>query len=326
MEPKPNEYGIDEMLLRCLNATATKEEYEQVYQWIQEPRHRQYFCEMLDVLVASHLLKPVNTEKQKQLWAKLEKIIRRKAQAKRITLIRWAASAADVLSLAYFGGIRTSGDSESPPPYTVEAGKNGNTILTLKEGTKVWLNKNSIITCGKNFGDKKREINLTGEAYLEVAKDDGKPFIVKTDKMEIEVLGTHFNVRAYSNEQTITATLMEGSIKVKKEEGSELPLLPGQQMKFDKTSKEITLHTVNSGLYAAWTTGWLVLDGEPADNVFTLIEQYYHVNIRLKTKSLDNWTVTGRFDLEDEPKQIFEVLKKTIPFEFQIENDTIYIN
>lgn len=111
---------------------------------------------------------------------------------------------------------------------TVTTPRGGQYQVQLPDGSKVWLNASSTLHFPTAFSGRSREVEITGEAYFEIAKDAGKPFFVKARDMRVEVLGTHFNLNAYTDEPVIRATLLEGSVRVRKG-GAASVLAPGQQ-------------------------------------------------------------------------------------------------
>src|SRR5690606_25962513 len=126
--------------------------------------------------------------------------------------------------------------------------------VTLPDGTKVWLNAASSLKYPVAFNDTERKVELTGEAYFEVAKDKNKPFKVLADKQEIKVLGTHFNVNAYTDEASIKTTLVEGRVQVGLRNTSTAHILrPGQQSELSGNTFKI--HQVDVEEAIDWKNG-----------------------------------------------------------------------
>ena len=327
------ENGIDELLLRCLEGTANEEEYDRAWQWAsQSPENRAYYRDMFDVLLVSNLNKPVDSELQKRVWARLEREIRKISRKpnRRITIFRWASAAA-ILIMAYMAGIHIL-YKEHPVEdrqLTVQTDKGQKTVVELNDGSKVWLNEETSFMYAESFGEKSREVNLAGEAYFEVAKHAEKPFIVKTDGLTIEVLGTQFNVRASENESYIKTTLIEGSVKIQKndaeDESESIILVPGQQIQFDKQSGRTSLREVNSRLYTAWKEGQMEFDRDRMEEIFALMEQNFGMTVILKNEKLAARKFTGRFELDETPERMLALIQQSIPFKFHIKNDTIIV-
>ncbi|MDR1866606.1 MAG: FecR domain-containing protein [Bacteroidales bacterium] len=318
----------DELLLRCLEGTADRETYEHIRQWAAaSPQNRRRYREVLDVLIASGLLKPVDRKMQERIWKRLSaKIwgIVKSGKYVRLTLGKWVAAAA-VLLLAYVAGAKNANPSDHHLQYTFESAENGTSMLMLSDGSKVWLNKATTLRYGDDYGHKKREIALTGEAYFEVARDAGKPFIVKTAQVDVEAVGTQFNVRAYPDEPTVSATLTEGSVKVFAGAKEILVEQVGQQVRYDKTGNTIMLKNTNGEQYTAWKDGLMIFDREPIESVFEQMERNFNMVIRLKNRKLADKKITGRFSLNEKPEKILKVLQHSLTFNFYTKNDTVFV-
>jgi len=149
--------------------------------------------------------------------------------------------------------------------------------LVLPDGSKVWLNSASSITYPTSFsGMRNRAVKLTGEAYFEVAKDRSRPFIVKTGEQEVEVLGTHFNVNAYNDENATRTTLLEGSVKVTNKNGQGI-LKPGQQAAVNGGA--LVISKVNTSESVAWKNGDFRFDNEHFDSVLRQLSRWYNVDV-----------------------------------------------
>ncbi len=332
MEKKEQANGIDDLLIRCFDGTASKDEYDLVYRWtIQSSENREHYRKMFDVLMASDLLRPVDSEMQKRIWLQLEKKIQTPENPKPqiyAALLKWVSVAAIVV-VAYMAGIHILYNDHTAKQQVVTTVKGEKSMVELSDGTKVWLNDKTSFTYPETFGKKLRTVELSGEAYFEVAKDTGKPFIVKSGDVSVEVLGTQFNIRASDLEPTITTTLVEGSVKVRKnirtKENEEITLIPGQQLQFDKQSGSMSLREVNSQLYTAWKEGRISFDQEQIQHIFAFMERNFHITIRLKKQQIAERKYTGRFSLDEKPEKMLTLIQQSIPFNFYIQNDTIHV-
>jgi transmembrane sensor len=165
---------------------------------------------------------------------------------------------------------------------TISTPRGGKYEIVLSDGTRVWLNAASSLKFPASFTGKIREVVLTGEGYFEVAKNAMMPFQVKVDHMTVEVLGTHFNVNAYSEEPDIETTLLEGSIKIKKA-GKVQILSPGEQAKF--TSSGIFLNK-NADLQQvmAWKEGFFLFDNTDIYTLMRQVARWYDVEVNFEGK------------------------------------------
>lgn len=169
---------------------------------------------------------------------------------------------------------QVSGASAAPIGYnTMSTPRGGEYEVTLSDGTKVWLNAGSSITYPTAFTGKQREVVLTGEAYFEVAKRAAKPFIVSTSKDRITVLGTHFNVNAYSDEAGIRTSLLEGSVRV----GEKL-LRPGQAYMNGLVTDTDVMQDV------AWKNGLFNFDNKSLEEVMRQLSRWYDLDIVYRNK------------------------------------------
>ncbi len=143
---------------------------------------------------------------------------------------------------------------------TIETPKGGQYQVLLPDGTSVWLNAASSLTYPVNFrGSRERRVQLQGEAYFEVARDKKHPFVVKTDRQEVTVLGTHFNINGYKEEPVISTTLLEGSIQTRNlTSGQAVVLSPGQQSTLIKGGKSLDVARVNTENIISWKNGYFM--------------------------------------------------------------------
>ena len=150
--------------------------------------------------------------------------------------------------------------------------------LILADGSKVWLNAASSIRFPSAFTGNQRVVEVTGEAYFEVAKDASKPFIVKVNDAAIEVLGTHFNVMAYTNESSLQTTLLEGSVKFK--QGNKTLLLkPGQQIQLMSGGEIKLVANADVELVTAWKNGMQSFNNADIQTIMRQVERWYDVDV-----------------------------------------------
>lgn len=179
--------------------------------------------------------------------------------------------------------------------------------LTLPDGTRVWLNAASSIRYPTVFKGEERKVEVTGETYFEVAHKAGMPFRVNVNnKAEVEVLGTHFNINGYSNETSINATLIEGSVRIRK--GQEAVVIrPGEQAQVKENisiKKEVDLEKV-----MAWKNGLFNFNGTKLEEVMRQIERWYGIEV-VYEKGIPDITVGGEMSRDIPLKGLFIVLKQ----------------
>lgn len=168
---------------------------------------------------------------------------------------------------------------------TLATPRGGQYQLSLPDGTKVWLNAGSSIRYPVVFNGTERNVEITGEAYFEVARNPHQPFIVQTENAAIRVLGTHFNVNAYKDEETIKTTLLEGSVKIVKGEtqnGKEESgvLKPGQQAVLSRANSQLTIHnSPDPDEEVAWLHGQLSMKYIDVAAFMRQVSRWYDVDV-----------------------------------------------
>ncbi|MGN7721651.1 FecR family protein [Chitinophaga sp. 22620] len=161
---------------------------------------------------------------------------------------------------------------------TMRTPRGGEYRLTLPDGSRVWLNAASSVTYPTAFTGESREVSITGEAYFEVAKQAGKPFRVKAGAMSVEVLGTHFNINAYTEEKTVKTTLLEGAVKIAAS-GKEALLKPGQQAGLQGNGSLNVKDNVNLDEVVAWKNGLFQFNDADMPAVMRQLENWYDVKV-----------------------------------------------
>ena len=233
--------------------------------------------------------------------------------------------------------------------------KNGNrTKIMLPDGSQVWLNAGSNLDYNNStFNKEIREVSLNGEAYFDVIKNEAKPFIIRTKKMDIKVVGTSFNVRSYNDEKTAEASLIKGAIEVTlkdrkdqtivlkpnekisiaTEEEKQLILKTGEKIAVKKNSaavpqivvKELKPNPTNNIIpEIAWTQNRLYFEDASLEDIGPRLEKWFGKNVLIQDESLKKIRYTGNFENET-IETVLSYLKLSRSFNFKIENDTVVI-
>lgn len=173
--------------------------------------------------------------------------------------------------------------------------------VTLPDSSKVWLNSNSTLRYPVRFTGKTREVSLEGEAYFDVERDEDRRFIVETPAMQIEVLGTEFNVDAYNDPGRDTrTTLVEGSVQMTFSDSAGVHrvvrMSPGQSVSYCPETDKVTRSRVNTETITSWKNGRIVLDNTSLADALRMIENRYNVQFDIINKELLRNRYTGRFD------------------------------
>lgn len=183
------------------------------------------------------------------------------------------------------------------------------TQLKLSDGSTIYLNSGTKFKYPTSFNQSKREVYIDGEAYMNIAKNKRSPFIVSTSNFSVEVLGTSFNVSAYSTDERANVTLVEGSVLLRSEIQSwSKKLIPGQIARSDNGGKPV-IEEVNTEFYTSWIEGKIVFRRETLGEIAKKLERWYNVDIRFDEPSLETYTFSGTF-LKFKPiEQVFQSFK-----------------
>ncbi len=218
------------------------------------------------------------------------------------------------------------GYTDAPNKINTLATANAETYkLRLPDGSFVWLNAASSISYSAQLIENgKRNIKLKGEAYFEVAKDKDHPFVVQTDKQEIEVLGTHFNVNAYKDEPVVTTTLLEGSVKVSGTTSQTVRVLkPGDQSA--NTGLVITVNKVDTEAVTDWKNGEFIFKGEDFKTAMRRIARWYDVEIVYDPGVQTNIEPGGWISRKSNLSAVLQLIENAGNVHFKIEGRRILV-
>ncbi len=234
------------------------------------------------------VLKGVNKELS---WTKLRwQIMSSSLKRYSFIILKYAA----VVLLSFLLGNYFQQNYRVNPRYNEIEVMNGQMgHLFLSDSTEIWLNSGSRLRYPDQFLKGERKVFLSGEAFFNVTPDKRHPFVVETGKMEIEVLGTSFNVSAYREERFQSVVLVRGQVRINSGDGRSLgELVPGQRAVIDK-SLNVKVDNVQTGFYTEWKEGKVVFDSERLGDIARRLERWYNVEIRFENEDLKNYRVSG---------------------------------
>ncbi|MDD4193372.1 MAG: FecR domain-containing protein, partial [Mangrovibacterium sp.] len=263
-----------------------------------------------------------------------EKIIRalsvaiKKKQHYRL-LYRAAAVLAIPLLMAagWYLGTRPSSPS-GQITSTITAPKGQIAECVLADGTQVWLNLGTTIHYDPSLTGKNRIVNLEGEAYFKVAKMPDRPFIVNTSELQVKVLGTSFNVRAYSDEEQTATTLEEGSIELgfKRLPGhAPIKLTPGECASFHIAAKKLQIEKTDTYLNTAWRDGKYIFKDADLETIVLQLEKAYDVRIHLKNDAVEHQRFRGIFEYKQNIFDALETIERTTSLNYRMDGRDIWL-
>jgi len=213
----------------------------------------------------------------------------------------------------------------TPLIIAVERGQKAN--ITLPDGSKAWLNSQSKLTYSADYNVENRRLQLDGEAYFEVAHNPEKPFIVESNDIEIEALGTAFGVKAYNEDNIISSILMEGKVRVTTPDGASI-LMPNERVIYDKTSRKKSQSKVaNATDFTGWMHNELRFENESLEEIAKNIQRIYNTEIIFASEQLKNQRYTGTVN-NNSLESVLNIITLTSPVSFQIDEQqvTLYEN
>lgn len=308
------------ILVRYFLKQVSKEEKEEIRLWLEcsEANRKEFIRERIR-FDASLLVDMPMSQKKKRSFRNVPLWLLRSLEVAACLLI--------LLSSLYIYNYNTSESKLLPDSYQrikVPAGNRAN--LLLPDGTNVWLNANTTLFYPVAFNGEKREVKLDGEAYFEVKKSKN-PFIVKTDKCEIEVLGTTFNVEAYSDEGDFRTTLYEGKIQLYNSEVTEsITLSPGQTAELVNNVLQVT-PTKDKNAYR-WKDGLIYIEDQSFEEIMKMFEKFYDVQILINNPKAKTLGYQGKLRINDGIDHALHVLQNDFPFSYEYDekHNTIIIN
>jgi transmembrane sensor len=198
-------------------------------------------------------------------------------------------------------------DGSAAPMNTVSTPRGGQYQLVLDDGSKVWLNSASSLSFPAVFKGKTREVEITGEAYFEVAKNDKMPFRVKVNNTVVEVLGTHFNIMAYNDEAVMKTTLLEGSVKINNSQNFSM-LKPGQQAQLNQNGPIKIIDNPDADDAVAWKDGLFQFRDAGIETIMRQAARWYDVQVSFEGK-MPVKEFTGRISRNVKASELMGMLK-----------------
>ena len=199
------------------------------------------------------------------------------------------------------------------------------TVISFADGTKLWLNAGSRAVYPVEFTENSREIFIEGEAYFEVAKDENKPFIVKTGLVEVKVLGTKFNINAYPQESKTEVALVSGSVQVASRHQQATQLQPDYMVEINHTTDQQVVKLVDTYDYVCWKEGFLLFHSEHLDVILRKLERHYAVPVVIETR-LDGYAISGKLDLKENIASTLDIIEKLAPVKYRFEDNRVFIH
>lgn len=238
---------------------------------------------------------------------------------------KWAAMICIPICIAFFtyNILSISNADKNRSPFMVKANKGDKATVVLPDGTDVILNSASQLSYLSDFGRNERRVHLEGEGYFKVAHDARRTFIVQVGELEVKVMGTVFNVCAYSNDQDVTVVLLEGKVGVYTPSTS-ATLSPGEKINYNKSTRKLSTEKVYPDDYVSWTKGNLYFQNESLENIMKALSRVYDVTICIDSPKISEERFTGTIP-GGGIQNALNIIMLTSPFRYEVEDSVIIL-
>lgn len=305
-----------ELLNKYIAGDATPEEKEEVARWLDaDKKNMKEFLalrKLYDISIWQQEQTPVakdNLSLGNKRWT---------LRSASFELAKVAAIFILAFTIVYSFLINEDNDSAKMQTIFVPPGQRAE--LTLTDGTKVWLNAKTTFTFPDKFTANNRRVTLDGEGYFDVTKNPEKPFIVNTERYDIKVMGTEFNVTAYSGSSVFETSLLKGAVEVfSPAKDTKVSLEP--HMRTYEENGILKKDTIEHENYFLWKEELICFYDEPVDKMIKKLQLYYDVKIDVQNKTLLNNRYSGKFRTKDSVEHVLKVLQLNNKFSYEKDND-----
>ncbi len=304
---------IDDLIIQLLGNELNEKDKEELCQWVNASEaNKKYFMDRQEIWfssIDSEELAKYDGKKAYQLFLDRVEDARRddEDEARHAFPSRWLAYAAVlaafcIISYVSYHHGQTTIKSDFAN-IVIEAPQGSRTKLNLPDGTVVWLNAGSKIAYSQGFGLTDRQVMLTGEGYFEVKKNEKLPFSVKSENLQVNDIGTIFNFSDYPNDAEAVVSLLEGKVSLNdvKHQEKVFYLNPHDQAIFNKSTGNMVINTsAATQETVSWTSGKLILNGQPFGEIVKVLERSYNVKIIVANPNLNHYHFYGDFLRQEE--------------------------
>lgn len=314
---------MDKIIARVLSGESSAEDMLLLSDWLnQNQQNRSEFRKLksywdAEVSYTHSVASELSLERLRSSIEKNERIHRRKR-----LFALWTPLAACVTALIVVTNLYLAKESPEPKEaFTYVTGSNKADVL-LADGTRVVLNKNSKLTYTNEFGEILREVKLEGEAYFDVQKDSLRTFKVVVNGASVNVLGTKFNVKANTSDQSIKTTLLEGSVSFETNTKRVL-LKPHQQLVYNKLTSSVNTRLVDGDEIVAWKDDVLKYKSKSLQYIMDDLSSIYNVKIVILNRELSGVVISGSYEQDESIDKLLTIISKSLEMKW-IKKDSVY--
>lgn len=311
-----------DLLYRFFEGRASVDEMQAIKEWSEaSEENKKSFRWERKLFNAMILVKPL-----KQNTSDIEVHRRKRHLIKEFARIASIVLIVLSITLGFFSiGNDYNKDEVAMQTIIVPPGQRVN--LRLPDGSNVWLNAGTVMQYPISFMKDKREVTLDGEAYFEVAHNEECPFIVHTHTMDVEVLGTKFNVEASAKRKVFETSLMQGKVRIKSPSDEKKSLVLSTNYKTTLRNGKLIVNKIEDYNVYRWKEGLYCFKNKQFIEILENLERYYDLHIILKKQNIAKIVLTGKFRISDGLDYALRVLQQDVAFTYYRDEDngTIYI-
>ncbi|GAT62008.1 FecR family protein [Paludibacter jiangxiensis] len=319
------ENDYNKLLEKFLRKEATSEETRRLTEWFCQPDTKEklsgFYAEKweeaaasMDAALQNSMLENIRSEMSpgRHRWSLPFGKLMKYAAAAVIPVMLGVGAYLLIANLAH--------DNNKEMIVSVENGQKAN--LQLPDGTKVWLNSGSSIRYDKSYNQHDRIIALEGEAYFEVAKDKKRPFIVKANAVSVRAVGTAFDVKAYTNDDAITTTLIEGKVNVF-DKTTTSQLLPNQKITFNKSNHTFDkVQVYDAAIAGLWKNNQLAFDSETLEDIAKVLERMYNIQVVFDSEQIKQIRFSGKIK-NNSLESVLQLISLTSPIHYNVKDSVV---
>lgn len=324
---------IDELIANYLTEGLDKNALDELKTWIAaSAENQQYFIRQREIWFSAVSREAASVYDKDKAFENFRNRVESQKEIQSTSrrgfslsaLWRYAAVVAIIIAvgcISYWQGEVNVKDTFAD--ISVEAPLGSKTKLYLPDGTLVWLNAGSRMTYSQGFGVDNRKVELEGEGYFEVKRNEKIPFFVKTKDLQLQVLGTKFNFRDYPEDHEVVVSLLEGKVGLNNllREEKEAVLSPDERAVLNKANGFLTVESVTASNASQWTDGYLFFDEELLSDIAKELERSYNVKIHIANDSLKTFRFYGNFvRREQNIQEVLEALASTEKCNIRLKN------
>ena len=329
---------IDELIANYLTEGLDKNALDELKTWIAaSAENQQYFIRQREIWFSAVSREAASVYDKDKAFENFRNRVESQKEIQSTSrrgfslsaLWRYAAVVAIIIAvgcISYWQGEVNVKDTFAD--ISVEAPLGSKTKLYLPDGTLVWLNAGSRMTYSQGFGVDNRKVELEGEGYFEVKRNEKIPFFVKTKDLQLQVLGTKFNFRDYPEDHEVVVSLLEGKVGLNNllREEKEAVLSPDERAVLNKANGLLTVESVTASNASQWTDGYLFFDEELLPDIAKELERSYNVKIHIADEQLTHNRFYALFNRKEQTiYNVLDIITATNQVRYKVEGDSILL-